>query len=234
MPPLDIQREVVEYISKLEEVVDGIRYANELQIDEILALENSIISESISSVSSETVLGNAIDEVLERVGDDWALYSVIGAGKNGILESKVIPGKQAHKYKIISSNTTFYNPMDVADNAIAFVSDESSSGIISPDYVAVKGKQDIVDDLWFYHWMRSRHGGHTISQLVRGAVRKRMLFNRLAEGKVQLPQIEVQRKASAQLRKVGLLKAQVETRLLDVKILIQKCASEVFNSEGRK
>lgn len=234
MPPLEIQRAVVEYISKFKEIVDDIRYANEFQINEILALENSIISESISSADSEIVLGDAIDEVQERVGDEWASYSVIGAGKNGILESKVVPGKQAHKYKIISSNTTFYNPMDVADNAIAFLSGENDPGIISPDYVALKGKHDIVDDLWFYHWMRSRHGGYTISQLVRGAVRKRMLFNRLAEGKVQLPTIEVQRKASAQLREVGLLKVKAEARLKDVKLLMTKCVSEVFDSEGRK
>jgi len=51
----------------------------------------------------------------------------------------------------------------------------------------VKGNHGVLDSRWFYYWLRSPLGERRIQALVRGAVRERMLFNRLAEGEIELP-----------------------------------------------
>ncbi len=74
------------------------------------------------------------------------------------------------------------------------------AGITSPDYVAVKGRAGILDTRWFYFWFRSAYGAHLIDSLTRGAVRERILFNRLSKGEINLPDYNVQKAMSKKMK----------------------------------
>src|SRR5437588_4901014 len=102
--------------------------------------------------------------------------------------------------------------------SIAFVDEGDEPGITSPDYVVLKGKPGMVDSRWFYHWLRSPLGERCIQSLARGAVRERMLFNRLADGKIELPDYDTQVKASKALARVKPMRAAIQTQIAEIEL----------------
>ncbi len=125
-------------------------------------------------------------------------------------------GKSPERYKPVFRGTVFYNPMRIMIGSIAMVDDGDEPGITSPDYVAFKGRPGKVDSRWFYYWLRSPYGEHCIASLARGAVRERMLFNRLAEGEIELPPYEVQLATSRTLAQIGPMKAEIKAQQLEI------------------
>jgi type I restriction enzyme S subunit len=122
----------------------------------------------------------------------------------------------------------FYNPMRILIGSIAYVDDDDTSGITSPDYVVLRGKPGHVDSRWFYYWLRSPLGARCILSLARGAVRERMLFNRLAEGEIPLPSFADQQRASTALRELKPLKRAIESRLSEIDLLPQTILAQAF------
>lgn len=118
--------------------------------------------------------------------------------------------------------------MRILIGSIAYVEDDDTPGITSPDYVVLRGKPGIVDSRWFYHWLRSPLGAQCIQSLARGAVRERMLFNRLAEGKIELPSFAEQQRASTALRELKPLRRALDSRLSEINRLPQKILSAAF------
>jgi type I restriction enzyme R subunit len=178
-------------------------------------------------------LVDVLDEVKQGIGKAWAEYPVLGATRDGLAPAKEQPGKQASKYKPAFPGTVFYNPMRILIGSIAFVDEDDTPGITSPDYVALQGKAGLIDSRWFYYWLRSPLGVKCINSLARGAVRERMLFNRLAEGEIELPEFAVQQKASQALKELKSLRRAIETKLAEIDLLPQKILAQAFEiSEG--
>ncbi len=173
-------------------------------------------------------MGAVLDEVKQGIGEDWASHPVLGATRDGLAPAKEPPGKQAHKYKPAVPGTVFYNPMRILIGSIAMVDEDDTPGITSPDYVVLRGKPGVVDSRWFYYWLRSPLGANCIQSLARGAVRERMLFNRLAEGEIALPSFADQQRASAALKELKPLKRALEARLAEINLLPQKILSAAF------
>ncbi len=148
----------------------------------------------------KVLLGNVLTEIKVGIGEEWQKYPVMGATRDGLAPAKEKPGKNPHKYKPVFPGTIFYNPMRILIGSIAFVDENSAPGITSPDYVVFKGKQGVVDSRYFYYWLRSPFGKRCITSLARGAVRERMLFNRLAKAEVELPDYETQLRVSKILK----------------------------------
>lgn len=96
--------------------------------------------------------------------------------------------------------------------------------------MALRGRAERVDSRWFYYWLRSPEGERCIASLARGAVRERMLFNRLAEGEITLPPYEVQVKASQALADIRPLKTHVEAQLRDIELLPSRLLAAVFDA----
>jgi type I restriction enzyme S subunit len=92
----------------------------------------------------------------------------------------------------------------------------------------LKGRKEIVDSRWFYYWLRSTLGKQCINSLARGAVRERMLFNRLAEGKIELPNYDIQIKASKALTELKPLRVAIEQKLGEINLLPGKILSQSF------
>jgi len=142
-------------------------------------------------------LGESLVEIKDRVGASWESFTVYGATVDGIAPPKEPPGKNPEKYKQVPPGSIFYNPMRILIGSVAYLSEDNASGMTSPDYVVLRGKEGIVDTHWFYYWLRSPFGHDCIMSLARGAVRERMLFNRLAEAEVEFPSFEEQQRYSA-------------------------------------
>ncbi|MFN3313292.1 MAG: hypothetical protein ACK46Q_07480 [Hyphomonas sp.] len=225
---IDLQREIAFGLKGKFTEVETARNAVMGQLRDVAALTDSIIFDSVRAANSPERLGDVLDEVKHGVGADWASHPVLGATRDGLAPAKEPPGKQAPKYKPATPGTVFYNPMRILIGSIAFVDDDDDPGITSPDYVVLRGKPGIVDSRWFYYWLRSPLGAHCILSLARGAVRERMLFNRLAEGEIALPSYAEQKRASAALKELKPLKRALESRLSEINRLPQKILAAAF------
>lgn len=210
--------------------IEKARESTEIQIQEVACLANAIIFESLNnSVTATYSLGDVVDEVKKGIGETWKNYPVYGATRKGIALAKEPPGKNPQRYKPITPGTVFYNPMRILIGSIAFAEDDIKYGITSPDYVVLKGKKGILDSRWFYFWLRSPLGRHCINSLARGAVRERMLFNRLAEGSIELPDFDIQEKASQMLKSLKQVYATFDKQLHEVTELPAKILAQAFN-----
>jgi type I restriction enzyme S subunit len=123
--------------------------------------------------------------------------------------------------------------MRIMIGSVAYVDEGDQPGITSPDYVVFQGKEGAVDSRYFYYWLRSPLGHETITSLARGAVRERMLFARLAEAKVALPDYDTQKAVSLVLAQVQgeitTMKAAFAAQLYDLEQLPHRI---VFESIG--
>ena len=228
LPCLDAQQRIVGRVSAAAIEVGTAHMAVKAQIREVSALANAIIFDSLRNVEGMHFLGGLLDEVKQPIGADWSSHAVLGATRGGLAPAKEPPGKQAHRYKPVRPGTVFYNPMRILIGSIAYVDDDDKPGITSPDYVVLRGKPGVVESRWFYYWLRSPLGSQCIQSLARGAVRERMLFNRLAEGEIALPSFGDQLRASAALKELKPLKRSVEFRISEINLLPQKILAQAF------
>jgi type I restriction enzyme, S subunit len=229
VPPFAEQQTLATSLLKKLALVDSAMEASQLQLREFARLADAIISGSCQrSTSRRMSLGDVLNEVKDGVGSSWKSHPVLGATREGIAPAKERPGKHAERYKPVTTGTVFYNPMRILIGSIAFVDDDDEPGITSPDYVVLKGKPGVADSRWFYHWLRSPLGERCIQSLARGAVRERMLFNRLAEGEIELPDHCAQVKASKALAKINPMRAAVKKQIAALELLPQKLLAENF------
>ncbi|WP_415880164.1 restriction endonuclease subunit S [Methylomonas sp. TEB] len=235
LPGLDTQRQIAAKLKTQLAEVETARQALEIKQQEIVKLANAYIRQSIEhSKVSECPLGDVLDEVKKGIGECWADYPVLGATRDGLAPAKEPPGKQPQRYKPVFSGTVFYNPMRILIGSIAFVDDGDQPGITSPDYVALQGKPGIVDSRWFYYWLRSPYGVQCINSLARGAVRERMLFNRLAEGFIQLPPYSEQVRISAALKQLQPVKAAIKQQLDDLNKIPERLLATAFDFNPKR
>jgi type I restriction enzyme S subunit len=231
VPPFAEQRRLAASLSTHLELVESATRASQLQRRELIALADAIISSSCQHGSSRRMsLGDALNEVRDGIGGSWKSHLVLGATRDGIALARERPGKHAERYKPVTAGTVFYNPMRILIGSIAFADDDDEPGITSPDYVVLKGKPGVVDSRWFYYWLRSPLGERCIQSLARGAVRERMLFNRLAEGEIEIPDHDTQVKASRALAPIKPLSAAIQEQITELELLPQKLLAQVFQS----
>jgi type I restriction enzyme S subunit len=210
---------------------DSAVIATRVQMQELSALADALIRQSLGTQGVKTTcIGDALDEVKHGIGPGWKDQAVLGATRAGLAAARERPGKHAERYKPVTAGTVFYNPMRILIGSIAFVDDDDEPGITSPDYVVLKGKTGVVDSRWFYYWLRSPMGERCIQALARGAVRERMLFNRLAEGEIELPNYDTQVKASKALAQIKPLRAAVRQQIAELELLPQKLLAQTFES----
>ena len=177
-------------------------------------------------MKSKVLLGDVLTEIKTGIGKDWAKYPVLGATRDGLAPAKERPGKNPERYKPVFAGTVFYNPMRILIGSIAFVDDDDAPGITSPDYVVLRGKDKKVDSRWFYYWLRSPAGEACITSLARGAVGERMLFNRLAEAEVELPDFDTQQRASKALAELRRIRSGLQHQLREIEILPHRIVAD--------
>jgi len=187
LPPLPEQRRIVAHLTGQFAVVERVRKAAKERIDACGEATWAILRSSLSSASQHATLGDCLDEVSSGIGSGWREYPVLGATRLGLAPAKEAVGRYPERYKLVLPGTVFYNPMRILLGSIAMVDDGESAGITSPDYVVVRPRDGILHHRWFYYWLRSPLGADFIKKLARGAVRERILFGRLAGGRISIP-----------------------------------------------
>ena len=193
LPQLSEQKRIASILNEQMAAVEKARKAAEERLEAANALRTVYLRESLAVGSTKTMrLGCCLEEVKRGVGEEWHRYPVYGATKTGLAMAKDPVGKTPIRYKLVDVGTVFYNPMRIMIGSIAVVDKGTPTGITSPDYVAVKPIPGIVHWRWFYHWMRSPYGRHMIQATSRGAVRERILFNRLKKAEIRVPSWSVQ------------------------------------------
>lgn len=231
LPNLDEQRHIADRLKAQLAAVEEARQAAKAQVAEVTQLANALIRQSLAHPDTETVsLGEVLEEVKHGIGAAWAEYPVLGATRDGLAPAKEPVGKNPERYKPVTAGTVFYNPMRILIGSIAMVDDDDAPGITSPDYVALRGLADVVDSRWFYYWLRSPDGAHCIASLARGAVRERMLYNRLAEGEIDLPPYPAQVAASQSLAEIRPMRAAIEAQLREIELLPARLLAQAFEN----
>lgn len=226
------QQRIAANLANQLAAVEDARQAATAQLRELTHLANAIVRETLAHPYTEShSLGDVLLEVKQGVGSRWADFPVLGATRDGLAPAKEPVGKNPERYKPVTVGTVFYNPMRILIGSIAMVDEGDAPGITSPDYVALRGCEGLVDSRWFYYWLRSPDGERCIASLARGAVRERMLFNRLAEGEIALPPYPVQQAASRALAELRPMKAAIEARLCEIERLPKRLLAQVFDFE---
>lgn len=230
-PHIETQRIIASLLKTRLAEIGAARQAAEMQLAEVSKLADAVVVQSLKQVTTNPCqLGEVLSEVKEGIGNDWREYAVLGATRDGLAPAKEPPGKHAAKYKPVFVGTVFYNPMRILIGSIAFVDEDDTPGITSPDYVVLQGREGLVDSRWFYYWLRSHLGVQCINSLARGAVRERMLFNRLAEGKIVLPDYTTQERASVALKELNGVRIKLKQQLAEIALLPQKILLQAFEN----
>jgi type I restriction enzyme S subunit len=212
--------------------VDKARAAAQARLEAAMALPVAIIRETLQVGQKHTYpLSECLTEIKKGIGADWAKYPVLGATREGLAPAKEAVGQAPERYKLVDPVTVFYNPMRILLGSIAMVDDGDAPGITSPDYVVLKGRPGILDTRWFYYWFRSSQGAHLIDSLSRGAVRERILFNRLAVGKIEIPDYETQCQASERMKLVKPVVQAIAQELESINTLPAALLRRAFNGE---
>lgn len=229
LPPLDEQQRIVAWLNEKLAAVERARSAAEEQFRLTDRLIEAYIRDSLSTQNALVVrLQDCLVEVKQGVGDQWSSYPVIGATRAGLAPAKEKVGKNPGKYKLAMPGTVFYNPMRINIGSIAMLDEDDKPGITSPDYVVLNAKEKVIHPRWFYYWLRSSFGEEFIKTLARGAVRERMLFNRLSSGSILVPSWKEQCWYAQKLKDVRKLQIQLEEQLNTINRLSESLLTQVF------
>lgn len=232
LPPLPEQKRIAALLKEQLAAVDKARLAAQARLEAALSLPIAYILKSLSLGRNHTrSLAEGLIEIKNGIGSDWSKHPLLGATRGGIAPAKEGFGKAPERYKLVDPTTVFYNPMRIQLGSIAMVDDGDVPGVTSPDYVVVKGRPGILDTRWFYYWFRSVYGENLIDSLSRGAVRERILFNRLSVGKIQLPDYEVQLNVSEQMKHVRPVVQMITQELETINALPAALLHRAFNGE---
>jgi type I restriction enzyme, S subunit len=230
LPNVAEQRRIADGLNTRLARVGLARESAKMQRKEATRLIHSIVRESVQHrETGVATLGDVLEEVKHGIGADWSRFPVLGATRDGLAPAKEPVGKNPKRYKPVMPGTVFYNPMRIMIGSIALADDDDVPGITSPDYVVLRGRPGIVDSRWFYHWLRAPEGERCIASLARGAVRERMLFNRLAEGEIELPPYAAQVRASNALAEVRRMIAAIDAQLRDIEMMPARLLSHAFD-----
>ena len=205
------------------------RQAAEEQLGLLDTLINAYLRESLSKQTTTKPMSDCFIETKKGVGANWHQYPVLGATRAGVAPAKEKVGKQPERYKLVEPGTILYNPMRINIGSIAVLDEGDKPGITSPDYVVFKSIEGIVHFRWFYYWLRSPYGEAFIKTFARGAVRERMLFNRLANGEIELPSWEVQCQVAKKLKEIRALKQALKAQLAEINRLPSALLRRAFN-----
>ncbi|OPY13845.1 MAG: EcoKI restriction-modification system protein HsdS [Syntrophus sp. PtaB.Bin138] len=232
LPSIAEQKRIAGLLREQMAAVDKACAAAQARLEAAKALPAAFVHDTLQNGQRRKHrLGDCLVEERNGVGADWANYPILGATRNGLAPAKEAVGKSPERYKLVNPVTVFYNPMRILLGSIAMVDEEDATGITSPDYVVVKGKRGVLDTRWFYYWFRSVQGTQLINALSRGAVRERILFNRLASGMIELPDYETQLRASTRMRHVMPIVENVIQELETINALPAALLRRAFQGE---
>ena len=220
IPPLPEQRRIAARLREQLAAVAQARAALEAQLAAAEALPEACVREdALDAETTHQPIREVMREVTKGIGEAWRNQPVLGATRRGLAPAKEGVGKHPGRYKPVTPGTVFYNPMRILLGSIALVDEDDTPGITSPDYVVMRGHEGAMHPVWFYQWFRSSAGAEFINSLTRGAVRERLLFNRVAPGLVPVPPWPRQLSTVECIRAATALRTALAAKLAEVEKL---------------
>jgi type I restriction enzyme S subunit len=234
LPPLVEQQRIAVRLRDQLAAAKVAASAIEAQLVALREIPLALTREDTSdSQTTHRLLGEVLEEVTVGIGESWRGKPALGATRAGLAPAKEGVGKQPHRYKPVTPGTVFYNPMRILLGSIALVDDNDTPGITSPDYVVVCGRERVLHPVWFYYWFRSSAGAEFIQSLTRGAVRERLLFNRLAVGRIPVPSWSRQIASVERVRAAEKARISFAARLKVLQRLPAALLREAFGAGGQ-
>lgn len=147
-------------------------------------------------------LGDIIVESRERVKNrKIPVWSV--SNKYGFIDprehfSKRVASDDISNYKIVNNNYFAYNPSRINVGSLA-LNDTDLGGCVSPMYVVFKADDSKIEPKYLLCLLESDIFNDFVSNAAQGAVRAQFKYADLANFKIPLPPLEVQRQIVAEL-----------------------------------
>jgi type I restriction enzyme, S subunit len=231
LPPLPEQKRIAAILNEQMAAVEKARASAESQLQFTDKLTTAYLRDSLNAGPKQQKLDDCLVEIKKGVGEKWRRYRVIGATRSGAALAKEEVGKQPERYKLVEPGTIFYNPMRINIGSIGMLDEGDEPGITSPDYVVFKTRTGKLHPRWFYYWLRSPYGEAFIKTMARGAVRERMLFNRLASASIELPSWDIQCETAEKLRKARNMRQGIAEFLEIISRLPAKLLYRAFSGD---
>ena len=235
IPPLAEQHRIAVRLREELSAVAQARAALEAQLAASEALPDACVREdAFDAETTHQPIREVMREVTKGIGEAWRNQPVLGATRAGLAPAKEGVGKHPGRYKPVTPGTVFYNPMRILLGSIALVDEGDTPGITSPDYVVMRGREGVLHPVWFYQWFRSSAGAGFIKSLTRGAVRERLLFNRVAPGLVPVPSWPRQLATVERIRAATKLRTALAAKLAEVEKLPAALLRAAFSNAEKQ
>jgi len=231
LPPLEEQKRITAILNEQMVSVGKAKKAAEERLEAAQNLVFSLIYESLDNENILRVeLASCLKEIARGVGTDWSKYELYSVTKNGLGMSTYEVGKNAEKYKLLTTGTIFYS-MRINIGSIALVEEGVPDGIGSPDAVVFRCIDKLLHWRWFYYWMRSSYGKALVKGNLTGSVRARFKFNDFIANQISIPDWDTQQKTAVKIKATNDLIEVMRSELDAIEAMPASLLRKAFKGE---
>ena len=120
--------------------------------------------------------------------------------KQGEQFERIVASKNTENYKVVRKNQFAYNPARINVGSIALLTN-FELGILSPMYVVFKTKEDSLNTMYFYQFIKSDVFKLRLIKFLEGSVRQSLSFSALGRIKLYIPILKEQQIIASVLSK---------------------------------
>ena len=150
-------------------------------------------------------LGELTEEAKGRINDATGKgRSVYGVdGHDGLVPQAKYMSSDLTRYKIVEPGMFAYNPMRLNIGSIGYCSDQYEPGLVSPDYVVFKCKENLLLSEFLAWVTRGPEWMAWASQAGVGSVRTRIYYQELSQLVITLPPVWEQKEIALLLKGIA-------------------------------
>ena len=203
LPPLDVQRKIVHYLSLIDKKIETNEKINKNLEEQIETIYNSffVYYDDFSKEELEECeiglipkdwelmsLGEVTTKIKEKVGsDDYKVFSAVNTGNLILSEEyfdKQVYSKNIEKYIVVKQKEFAYNPARINIGSIGR-NDFNYDGCVSPVYVAFKVEEGYENFMNMY--IKSNRFNQWVVTLSSGSVRQTLNYADFSIIKIAYP-----------------------------------------------
>ncbi len=156
----------------------------------------------------------------------------------GIIEQedffqKIVASEDLSNYKVIRKGDIAYNPSRINVGSVDLLQ-KYNIGIMSPMYVIVRCKENILNNLFLKQWLISNTFYSLLEKNLQGGVRKSLPYNLFKEINILIPSFKEQRKIADFLSSVDELIMQEKIKLKELQEYKKGLLQNLFPKENQK
>jgi type I restriction enzyme, S subunit len=165
----------------------------------------------MNKIWNETNIGELTDEISIKnfKNVNYPVWSV--TNDQGLVDplkhfKKQVHSKSLKNYKILHPQEIAYNPSRIDVGSIVF-NDKNLIGVISPIYVIIRCKKDLLPEYLLY-FLKSDEGDKRINHFLLKGVRNNLKYDLLSKIEIPLPEISKQKEVIEIFSKIKIVKAK--------------------------